>query len=214
MHFGFELFKFLLDAQECKIKWKPKKSYLSPVSNSVLLLGIHLAKLSQHHRPLHLLTCALNVIWYVLNVHNRCCLQKRCISVMSTAPSAPVINPQMPNSATQTSLRVRWSLFSDDTVEYYDLYYRPVLEDTPADSISAPHGTTQRHTHLLTWESSDLSLPRFKNLCSLSSQQRESEGDPLHRDGPAAQRSVRAVGDCHQHHRHQPSQREGLIHDR
>uniref|UniRef100_A0A671YAZ1 Fibronectin type III and SPRY domain containing 2 n=1 Tax=Sparus aurata TaxID=8175 RepID=A0A671YAZ1_SPAAU len=49
------------------------------------------------------------------------------------APSAPVINPQMPNSATQTSLRVRWSLFSDDTVEYYDLYYRPVLEDTPAD---------------------------------------------------------------------------------
>lgn len=51
MHFGFELFKFLLDAQECKIKWKPKKSYLSPVSNSVLLLGIHLTKLSQHHRP-------------------------------------------------------------------------------------------------------------------------------------------------------------------
>uniref|UniRef100_A0A672GMD7 Fibronectin type III and SPRY domain containing 2 n=1 Tax=Salarias fasciatus TaxID=181472 RepID=A0A672GMD7_SALFA len=46
------------------------------------------------------------------------------------APSAPVINPQMPNSATQTSLRVCWSLFSDDTVEYYELYYRPVLEDT------------------------------------------------------------------------------------
>ncbi|XP_054463871.1 fibronectin type III and SPRY domain-containing protein 2 isoform X1 [Anoplopoma fimbria] len=54
------------------------------------------------------------------------------------APSAPVINPQMPNSATQTSLRVRWSLFSDDTVEYYELYYRPVLEDTPADSTCAP----------------------------------------------------------------------------
>ncbi|KAM7015262.1 fibronectin type III and SPRY domain-containing protein 2 isoform 1-T2 [Tautogolabrus adspersus] len=50
------------------------------------------------------------------------------------APSAPVINPQMPNSATQTSLRVCWSLFSDDTVEYYELYYRPVLEDKPADS--------------------------------------------------------------------------------
>uniref|UniRef100_A0A3Q3XKP9 Uncharacterized protein n=1 Tax=Mola mola TaxID=94237 RepID=A0A3Q3XKP9_MOLML len=50
------------------------------------------------------------------------------------APSAPVINPQIPNSATQTSLRVCWSLFSDDTVEYYELYYRPVLEDTPADS--------------------------------------------------------------------------------
>lgn len=29
MHFGFELFKFLLDAQECKIKWKPEKPYLS-----------------------------------------------------------------------------------------------------------------------------------------------------------------------------------------
>ncbi|KAK2920004.1 hypothetical protein Q8A73_002208 [Channa argus] len=55
------------------------------------------------------------------------------------APSAPVINPQMPNSATQTSLRVCWSLFSDDTVEFYELYYRPVLEDTPADSTSAPH---------------------------------------------------------------------------
>ncbi|XP_072236982.1 fibronectin type III and SPRY domain-containing protein 2 [Leuresthes tenuis] len=54
------------------------------------------------------------------------------------APSAPVINPQMPNSATQTSLRVCWSLFSDDTVEYYELYYRPVLEDTPADSTCAP----------------------------------------------------------------------------
>ncbi|XP_041642298.1 fibronectin type III and SPRY domain-containing protein 2 [Cheilinus undulatus] len=53
------------------------------------------------------------------------------------APSAPVINPQMPNSATQTSLRVCWSLFSDDTVEYYELYYRPVLEDTPAVSTSA-----------------------------------------------------------------------------
>ncbi|KAM3626277.1 uncharacterized protein V6R79_026132 [Siganus canaliculatus] len=55
------------------------------------------------------------------------------------APSAPVINPQMPNSGTQTSLRVCWSLFSDDTVEYYELYYRPVLEDTPADSSCAPH---------------------------------------------------------------------------
>ncbi|XP_062280413.1 fibronectin type III and SPRY domain-containing protein 2 [Scomber scombrus] len=55
------------------------------------------------------------------------------------APSAPVINPQMPNSATLTSLRVCWSLFSDDTVEYYELYYRPVLEDMPADSTCAPH---------------------------------------------------------------------------
>ncbi|XP_054626048.1 fibronectin type III and SPRY domain-containing protein 2 isoform X2 [Dunckerocampus dactyliophorus] len=49
------------------------------------------------------------------------------------APSAPVINPQMANSATQTSLRACWSLFSDDTVEFYELYYRPVLQDTPVD---------------------------------------------------------------------------------
>ncbi|KAF7212385.1 transcript variant X2 [Nothobranchius furzeri] len=55
------------------------------------------------------------------------------------APSAPVINPQMPNSATQTTLHVRWSLFSDDTVEFYELYYRPVLEDMPADGTGAPH---------------------------------------------------------------------------
>nr|XP_046248147.1 fibronectin type III and SPRY domain-containing protein 2 [Scatophagus argus]XP_046248155.1 fibronectin type III and SPRY domain-containing protein 2 [Scatophagus argus]XP_046248163.1 fibronectin type III and SPRY domain-containing protein 2 [Scatophagus argus] len=55
------------------------------------------------------------------------------------APSAPVINPQIPNSATQTSLRVCWSLFSDDTVEFYELYYRPVLEDMPTDSSCAPH---------------------------------------------------------------------------
>ncbi|CAL8359295.1 fibronectin type III and SPRY domain-containing protein 2 isoform X2 [Gadus morhua] len=54
------------------------------------------------------------------------------------APSAPVINPQMANSATQTSLRVRWNLFSDDTVEFYELFYRPVLEDLPADNT---HGT-------------------------------------------------------------------------
>uniref|UniRef100_A0A3B5MME5 Fibronectin type III and SPRY domain containing 2 n=1 Tax=Xiphophorus couchianus TaxID=32473 RepID=A0A3B5MME5_9TELE len=61
-----------------------------------------------------------------------------CICVIQTAPSAPVINPQLPNSATQTSLHVCWSLFSDDTVEYYELYYRPVLEDTPADVPSPP----------------------------------------------------------------------------
>ncbi|XP_076025688.1 fibronectin type III and SPRY domain-containing protein 2 [Genypterus blacodes] len=54
------------------------------------------------------------------------------------APSAPVINPQMANSASQTSLRVCWSLFSDDTVESYELNYRPVLEDAPADGTCAP----------------------------------------------------------------------------
>ncbi|KAM3925547.1 fibronectin type III and SPRY domain-containing protein 2 [Leptodactylus fuscus] len=49
-------------------------------------------------------------------------------------PSAPVINPQTPNSATTTSLRVCWSLFSDDTVEYYHLYYKPVSDVTPAEN--------------------------------------------------------------------------------
>uniref|UniRef100_A0A672G6B2 Fibronectin type III and SPRY domain containing 2 n=1 Tax=Salarias fasciatus TaxID=181472 RepID=A0A672G6B2_SALFA len=61
------------------------------------------------------------------------------------APSAPVINPQMPNSATQTSLRVCWSLFSDDTVEYYELYYRPVLEDTLADGTCAKVNVKETH---------------------------------------------------------------------
>ncbi|CAL1603567.1 unnamed protein product [Knipowitschia caucasica] len=54
------------------------------------------------------------------------------------APSAPVINPQAPNSASQTSLRVCWSLFSDDTVEYYELFYRPVLEDCPPADCPTP----------------------------------------------------------------------------
>ncbi|KAM4677006.1 fibronectin type III and SPRY domain-containing protein 2 isoform 2-T2 [Discoglossus pictus] len=49
------------------------------------------------------------------------------------APSAPVINPQTPNSATATSLRVCWSLFSDDTVESYQLFYRPVCDETPGE---------------------------------------------------------------------------------
>uniref|UniRef100_A0A672G2Y9 Fibronectin type III and SPRY domain containing 2 n=1 Tax=Salarias fasciatus TaxID=181472 RepID=A0A672G2Y9_SALFA len=61
------------------------------------------------------------------------------------APSAPVINPQMPNSATQTSLRVCWSLFSDDTVEYYELYYRPVLEDTLADAAFTDVNVKETH---------------------------------------------------------------------
>lgn len=47
------------------------------------------------------------------------------------APSAPVINPQAPNSATGSSVRVCWSLFSDDTVESYQLSYRPVRDGSP-----------------------------------------------------------------------------------
>lgn len=65
------------------------------------------------------------------------------VPVMFPAPSAPVITPQMANSASQTSLRVCWSLFSDDTVESYDLYYRPVLEDAPADGTCVPLGTPE-----------------------------------------------------------------------
>ncbi|XP_019909576.2 fibronectin type III and SPRY domain-containing protein 2 isoform X2 [Esox lucius] len=64
------------------------------------------------------------------------------------APSAPVINPQVANSATQTSLRVCWSLFSDDTVEFYELYYRPVLEDAAAvDCAEAPDVCKVNETH-------------------------------------------------------------------
>ncbi|XP_078540873.1 fibronectin type III and SPRY domain-containing protein 2 [Lissotriton helveticus] len=50
------------------------------------------------------------------------------------APSAPVINPQTHNSATGTSVKVCWSLFSDDTVESYQLYYKPVSDDTPSEA--------------------------------------------------------------------------------
>ncbi|XP_043410590.1 fibronectin type III and SPRY domain-containing protein 2 isoform X2 [Prionailurus bengalensis] len=47
------------------------------------------------------------------------------------APSAPVMNPQAPNSATGSSVRVCWSLYSDDTVESYLLSYRPVHDGSP-----------------------------------------------------------------------------------
>ncbi|XP_012385941.1 fibronectin type III and SPRY domain-containing protein 2 [Dasypus novemcinctus] len=49
------------------------------------------------------------------------------------APSAPVINPQAPNSATGSSVRVCWSLYSDDTVESYRLSYRPVRDGAPRE---------------------------------------------------------------------------------
>ncbi|KPP73136.1 fibronectin type III and SPRY domain-containing protein 2-like, partial [Scleropages formosus] len=60
-----------------------------------------------------------------------------------SAPSAPVINPQIPNSATSTSVRVCWSLFSDDTVEFYELHYRPVLDDTNA-GLQAPEAVLKK----------------------------------------------------------------------
>ncbi|KAM9533112.1 fibronectin type III and SPRY domain-containing protein 2 isoform 2-T3 [Guaruba guarouba] len=49
------------------------------------------------------------------------------------APCAPVINPQAPNAATGTSLRVCWSLFSDDTVECYQLCYKTVNNEMRSD---------------------------------------------------------------------------------
>ncbi|XP_023673153.2 fibronectin type III and SPRY domain-containing protein 2 isoform X1 [Paramormyrops kingsleyae] len=54
------------------------------------------------------------------------------------APSAPVINPQVPNSASSTSARVCWSLFSNDTVDFYDLHYHPVLDDATFTGLQAP----------------------------------------------------------------------------
>nr|XP_055133368.1 fibronectin type III and SPRY domain-containing protein 2 isoform X2 [Symphalangus syndactylus] len=54
------------------------------------------------------------------------------------APSAPVINPQVPNSATGSSVRVCWSLYSDDTVESYQLSYRPVQDSSPGKDRAAP----------------------------------------------------------------------------
>lgn len=64
-----------------------------------------------------------------------------CVCVCP-APSAPVMNPQICNSATDTSLHVCWSLFSDDTVEFYELHWRLISDDctmeTPQDGKHTP----------------------------------------------------------------------------
>lgn len=65
------------------------------------------------------------------------------------APSAPVINPQAPNSATGSSVRVCWSLYSDDTVESYHLSYRPVGDSSPGEGQAGE--ALQGHTHALGW---------------------------------------------------------------
>ncbi|XP_008060287.1 fibronectin type III and SPRY domain-containing protein 2 isoform X2 [Carlito syrichta] len=80
------------------------------------------------------------------------------------APSAPVINPQAPNSATGSSVRVCWSLYSDDTVESYQLYYRPVQDSSPGKNQAAPSPPiiktkeirSCKEAALICWESGNL----------------------------------------------------------
>ncbi|KFV98150.1 Fibronectin type III and SPRY domain-containing protein 2, partial [Fulmarus glacialis] len=62
------------------------------------------------------------------------------------APCAPVINPQAPNAATGTSLRVCWGLFSDDTVECYQLCYKPVSNERRSDE-QAEHTLKVKETY-------------------------------------------------------------------
>ncbi|XP_070334387.1 fibronectin type III and SPRY domain-containing protein 2 isoform X2 [Odocoileus virginianus] len=80
------------------------------------------------------------------------------------APSAPVINPQAPNSATGSSVRVCWSLYSDDTVESYRLSYRPVQDGSPGKEQTAPcppiikskEIRSCEEAALISWESGNL----------------------------------------------------------
>ncbi|XP_028610721.1 fibronectin type III and SPRY domain-containing protein 2 isoform X3 [Grammomys surdaster] len=80
------------------------------------------------------------------------------------APSAPVINPQAPNSATGSSVRVCWSLYSDDTVESYQLSYRPVQDSSTDKDQAAPSPPSIKteairsceEAALICWESGNL----------------------------------------------------------
>ncbi|XP_036420421.1 fibronectin type III and SPRY domain-containing protein 2 isoform X1 [Colossoma macropomum] len=63
------------------------------------------------------------------------------------APSAPVMNPQVVNSATTTSLRVCWSLFSDDTVDFYQLYCRQISEDITTETEQDVSVRRVKETH-------------------------------------------------------------------
>ncbi|XP_055479441.1 fibronectin type III and SPRY domain-containing protein 2 isoform X2 [Psammomys obesus] len=80
------------------------------------------------------------------------------------APSAPVINPQAPNSATGSSVRVCWSLYADDTVESYQLSYRPVRDSSSGKDQTAPSPPTIKReairsceeAALICWESGNL----------------------------------------------------------
>uniref|UniRef100_A0A3B4DBQ3 Fibronectin type III and SPRY domain containing 2 n=1 Tax=Pygocentrus nattereri TaxID=42514 RepID=A0A3B4DBQ3_PYGNA len=63
------------------------------------------------------------------------------------APSAPVMNPQVVNSATTSSLRVCWSLFSDDTVDFYQLYCRQISEDITTETEQDASVRRVKETH-------------------------------------------------------------------
>ncbi|XP_066541833.1 fibronectin type III and SPRY domain-containing protein 2 [Hoplias malabaricus] len=65
------------------------------------------------------------------------------------APSAPVMNPQVVNSASATSLRVCWSLFSDDTVDFYQLYCRQISEDITTETEQDVCVRKVKETHCL-----------------------------------------------------------------
>lgn len=45
------------------------------------------------------------------------------------------MNPQVANSASPSSLRVCWSLFSDDTVDFYELYCSQISEDIAMETM-------------------------------------------------------------------------------
>ncbi|GAA6073504.1 fibronectin type III and SPRY domain-containing protein 2, partial [Tachysurus ichikawai] len=63
------------------------------------------------------------------------------------APSAPVMNPQLVNSASPSSLRVCWSLFSDDTVNFYKLYCRQISEDIATETMQDVSVLRVKETH-------------------------------------------------------------------
>ncbi|XP_076849851.1 fibronectin type III and SPRY domain-containing protein 2 isoform X2 [Brachyhypopomus gauderio] len=63
------------------------------------------------------------------------------------APSAPVMNPQVSNSATASTLRVCWSLFSDDTVDFYELYCRHISEDSTTGTTQEVSVLRVKETH-------------------------------------------------------------------
>ncbi|KAF7698730.1 fibronectin type III and SPRY domain-containing protein 2 [Silurus meridionalis] len=63
------------------------------------------------------------------------------------APSAPVMNPQVAISASPSSLRVCWSLFSDDTVDFYELYRRQIFEDINIETLQDASVLRVKETH-------------------------------------------------------------------